>query len=73
LTNQGLQIANAKISTYGHKVIDVFYVKDIFGMKVMETAKQRRIRAALLEALDDGTPKEKKEPKKSAGAAKAAA
>ncbi len=73
LTNQGLQIANAKISTYGHKVIDVFYVKDIFGMKVMETAKQRRVRAALLEALDDGTPKEKKEPKKSPGAAKAAA
>jgi [protein-PII] uridylyltransferase len=64
LTNQGLQIANAKISTYGHKVIDVFYVKDIFGMKVMETAKQKRIRTALLAALDDGSPKEKKEPKK---------
>jgi [protein-PII] uridylyltransferase len=68
LTNQGLQIANAKISTYGHKVIDVFYVKDIFGMKVMEKAKQKRVRAALLEALDDGTPAEKKEPKKAAPA-----
>jgi [protein-PII] uridylyltransferase len=64
LTGLGLQIANAKISTYGHKVIDVFYVKDIFGLKVTEQPKRKRIRDTLLAALDDGTPKEKKDAKK---------
>ncbi len=61
LTKLGLQIANAKISTYGHKVIDVFYVKDIFGLKVTESPKRKRIRDALLIALDDGSTKEKKD------------
>jgi [protein-PII] uridylyltransferase len=66
LTRLGLQIANAKISTYGHKVIDVFYVKDIFGLKITESAKRKRIRDTLLKALDDGTGKEKKDAKKTA-------
>ncbi len=30
----GLQIQSASVSTYGDKVVDVFYVKDIFGMKI---------------------------------------
>lgn len=66
LTQLGLQIANAKISTYGHKVIDVFYVKDIFGLKITEAPKRKRIRETLLRALDDGTAKEKKDGKKTA-------
>ncbi len=64
LTRLGLQIANAKISTYGHKVIDVFYVKDIFGLKITEQPKRKRIRDTLLAALDDGPAKEKKDVKK---------
>jgi len=70
LTTLGLQISNAKISTYGHKVIDVFYVKDIFGLKVTEQPKRKRIRDALLAALDDGTAKEKKDAKKAPARAK---
>jgi [protein-PII] uridylyltransferase len=54
LTRLSLQIASAKISTYGHKAVDVFYVKDVFGLKIIEPAKQRRIRDALLTAIDDG-------------------
>jgi [protein-PII] uridylyltransferase len=53
LTRLNLQIASAKISTYGHKAIDVFYVKDIFGMKVTDAAKERRIRHTLLAVLDE--------------------
>ena len=34
LTQLNLQISSAKISTYGEKVVDVFYVKDFFGHKV---------------------------------------
>jgi [protein-PII] uridylyltransferase len=53
LTRLSLQIASAKISTYGHKAVDVFYVKDIFGLKIVDPAKQKRIRAALLAAIED--------------------
>lgn len=71
LTKVGLQIANAKISTYGHRVIDVFYVKDIFGLKITEQPKRRRIRETLLQAMDDGSAKDKKDGKKPAVAPKA--
>ncbi len=59
LTRQNLQISTAKISTYGHKAIDVFYVKDIFGLQISDAAKQRRIRKALLTALEDPAEREK--------------
>jgi len=68
LTRLNLQIASAKISTYGHKVIDIFYVKDIFGLKVVETTKHKRIRAALLAVLGDAAQREKRESKKKAAA-----
>jgi len=60
LTRLNLQIASAKISTYGHKAIDVFYVKDIFGLKVTDAAKQKRIRKSLLSALEDPVEREQK-------------
>ncbi|MBL8644107.1 MAG: [protein-PII] uridylyltransferase [Rhodospirillaceae bacterium] len=47
LTDLGLQIASAHISTYGERVVDVFYVKDVFGMKVENETKLRQIRDAL--------------------------
>ena len=31
LADLGLQIQTATVSTYGERVVDVFYVKDIFG------------------------------------------
>jgi [protein-PII] uridylyltransferase len=73
LTALSLQIANAKISTYGHKAVDVFYVKDIFGLKIVEPAKQKRIRTALLAAIDDGSQGEKKDGRKTGAGAKASA
>ena len=39
LTGLNLQVSSAKISTYGEKVVDVFYVKDLFGHKVEHPAK----------------------------------
>ena len=30
----GLQIHSASVSTYGEKAVDVFYVKDIFGLQI---------------------------------------
>ena len=46
-----LQISSAKISTYGEKVVDVFYVKNLFGHKVEHEAKLKQVREALLEIL----------------------
>ncbi len=48
-----LQIATAKVSTFGERVVDVFYVKDIFGLKVDRESKLAEIREGLLAALAD--------------------
>ncbi|TWB22480.1 UTP--GlnB (protein PII) uridylyltransferase GlnD [Nitrospirillum amazonense] len=56
LTALNLQIASAKISTYGNAAVDVFYVKDIFGLKVAHEAKLTQIRKELLAVLDDPDP-----------------
>ncbi len=46
-----LVIKSAHIATYGARVVDVFYVKDVFGMKLAQEAKIGRLRKALLEVL----------------------
>jgi [protein-PII] uridylyltransferase len=51
LTALGLQIASAHISTYGERVVDVFYVKDVFGLKVEREAKLKEIEQRLLEVI----------------------
>jgi [protein-PII] uridylyltransferase len=51
ITDLGLQIFSAHISTYGERVVDVFYVKDVFGMKVEHETKIRQIREALGKAI----------------------
>jgi [protein-PII] uridylyltransferase len=59
ISEQGLQIASAHVTTYGVRAVDVFYVKDVFGLKIENERKLRQLRAALLLALnnpDDATP-----------------
>ena len=51
LTAQGLQIVSAHISTYGERVVDVFYVKDVFGLKIEHEQKLQRLEERLLEAI----------------------
>jgi [protein-PII] uridylyltransferase len=51
LTGINLQISSAKISTYGEKVVDVFYVKNIFGLKIEHEGKLKEIRETLLAVL----------------------
>ena len=53
ITELNLQISSAKISTYGERVVDVFYVKDVFGLKVEHESKLRKIDAQLLAVLTD--------------------
>ena len=47
----GLQIQSSSISTYGERVVDVFYVKDIFGLQISNEVRQQHIRNALLAVL----------------------
>ena len=53
MTQLGLQIGSAHISTYGERVVDVFYVKDVFGLKIEHGRKLDQMRETLLKALDD--------------------
>jgi len=54
LTRLSLQVSSAKISTYGEKVVDVFYVKNLFGHKVEHPQKLAEIRTTLEAVLAKG-------------------
>jgi [protein-PII] uridylyltransferase len=56
MTESGVQIASAHISTYGERVVDVFYIKDVFGLKIEHEAKLKQIRENLLVALEEKEP-----------------
>ncbi len=51
LTELNLQISTAKIATFGTRAVDVFYVKDLFGLKVTHEKRLEAIRKRLLVAI----------------------
>ena len=51
LADLNLSIVTAHISTYGAQVADVFYVKDIFGMKITHENRIKEVRKRLIAAL----------------------
>ena len=51
MTKLGLQISSAHVSTYGERVVDVFYVKDVFGVKVEHENKLKQVRSRLMTAI----------------------
>jgi [protein-PII] uridylyltransferase len=53
ITGLGLQISSAKIATWGERAVDVFYVKDVFGHKILSEGKLRLVREQLLSACAD--------------------
>jgi [protein-PII] uridylyltransferase len=61
LTDLGLQIGTAQISTYGERAVDVFYVKDIFGLKIENEDRLARIRKTILEAISPSSSSEAKD------------
>ncbi len=52
LSNLGLYVDVSKISTKVDQVADVFYVKDIFGQKITQSEKLKRIQAELLKVVE---------------------
>jgi len=73
ISEQGLQISSAHVTTYGVRAVDVFYVKDVFGLKIENERKLTQLRDALLAALappeDEESPQPVPLPKRRRGAA----
>ncbi len=53
LSDLSLDIASAHITTFGEKAVDVFYVTDLTGKKIVSEARQQSIRDHLLKVLAD--------------------
>ena len=53
LSQMGLSIVTAHVTTFGARAVDAFYVKDRFGLKVTHAAKIDALRARLLAVLAD--------------------
>lgn len=54
LANNNIYIASAVIATYGAQVVDSFYVKDMFGLKLHAKSKQEALEKKLRQAIADG-------------------
>jgi [protein-PII] uridylyltransferase len=57
----GLSISTSMVATYGERAVDVFYVRDGFGHKIvhparLETVEQRLMAALAPQALEAATP-----------------
>jgi [protein-PII] uridylyltransferase len=52
ISAEGIQIASAHVTTYGVRAVDVFYVKDVFGLKIENERKLAALREGLLKALE---------------------
>ncbi len=62
MSELNLQISSAKISTYGTRAVDVFYVKDLFGLKLTHESRLETIRERLLEAVREPEAEEESPP-----------
>lgn len=54
LAADGIQIASAVIATYGVQVVDSFYVKDMFGLKLHSKPRQEALEKKLRAAIEAG-------------------
>jgi [protein-PII] uridylyltransferase len=54
LASNNIYIASAVIATYGAQVVDTFYVKDMFGLKLHQKPRQEALDRKLRQAIADG-------------------
>ena len=69
LFNLSLSISSAHIATYGERAVDVFYVKDMFGLKVTQKSRLGQIERQLLKVLgggEEGEARERTTPRRKA-------
>lgn len=55
-----IQIASAVIATFGAQVVDTFYVKDMFGLKLHQPQKRETLERRLRQAIKDGSERAEK-------------
>jgi [protein-PII] uridylyltransferase len=58
ISRLNLNIASAHVATFGERVIDVFYVTDLTGAKIVSPQRQAAIRRGLLAAFEQAEPRE---------------
>ena len=51
LSKLNLNIASAHVATFGERVVDVFYVTDLFGAKITSPTRHATIKRALIGLL----------------------
>jgi [protein-PII] uridylyltransferase len=61
ISDLSLNIASAHVSTFGERAVDVFYVTDLLGHKVINGARETAIRRRLAAAFD-GLPTPEAKP-----------
>jgi [protein-PII] uridylyltransferase len=49
----GLSISSAIVATYGERAVDVFYVRDAFGQKIVHPERQTTIRERIVKAMEN--------------------
>jgi [protein-PII] uridylyltransferase len=49
LSKLNLNIASAHVATFGERVVDVFYITDLFGAKITSPTRQAAIKRALIQ------------------------
>jgi [protein-PII] uridylyltransferase len=54
LAQNNIYIASAVIATFGAQVVDTFYVKDMFGLKLHAKTKQETLEKRLRQAVTEG-------------------
>ncbi|MEL6234201.1 MAG: [protein-PII] uridylyltransferase [Pseudomonadota bacterium] len=54
LAAANIAISSAVVATYGAQAVDVFYVKDLFGLKILSEAKRRAIEERLARVVERG-------------------
>lgn len=55
ISASNIYIASAVIATYGVQAVDVFYVKDMFGLKLHSQSKRDALQRKLTDAIERGT------------------
>jgi [protein-PII] uridylyltransferase len=56
LSKLNLNIASAHVATFGERVVDVFYVTDLFGAKITSPTRHATIKRALVALLSPAPP-----------------
>jgi [protein-PII] uridylyltransferase len=56
ITSLGFQINTANVSTYGDRVVDIFYIKNAFGSKIDDNIAIEKVKQSIFQILEETDP-----------------